>query len=390
MSDVIHVLFVEDDPAQAELTQRRMAKAGTPQFSVHHVGTLAAATAMLSDSNFDLILLDLGLPDSHGIETLQSIHNQAPQSPIVVVTSQDDESVALAALRQGAQHYLIKSRLTPELLVCSIEYAIGQQRISVENERLLAEVKSANELLREKNDHLARVYQTAQQFVDYVSHDFRTPLTVIKEFAAIMRDGLAGQINSQQQEYLDTISDRVDDLAMMVDDMLDASKLEAGMLCCWRRETPLSEIIHQVQHTLRRKAALKNIHVAVEVPANLPAVFCDTEKISRVLMNLAVNAIKFSSESKPIRIWAQYDAEQAEIQAGVSDQGPGISPENQVQLFRRFQQLDETAQENSQGVGLGLAIAREPVHLNLGELSVDSQPGQGSTFSFTLPPANPQ
>ncbi|HEY2827012.1 MAG TPA: response regulator [Pirellulales bacterium] len=390
MSDVLRVLLVEDDPGQVELTQRRLAKVVVPQFVVEHAGTLAAATMQLSDSNFDVILLDLGLPDSHGIDTLRSIHSQSPHLPIVVVTSQDDESIALETLEQGAQHYLIKTAVTSELLVRSIEYAIGRQRISAENKRLFSEVQTANQQLREKNANLARVYQTAQQFVDNVSHDFRTPLTVIKEFSSIMREGLAGQVNSQQQEFLDTISDRVDDLAMMVDDMLDASKLEAGMLCCWRREASLGEIVNQVQRTLQRKAALKNIPIEVEIPANVPAVFCDSEKICRVLINLAVNAIKFSPEGKPVRIWGRYDTDHAEIQVGVTDQGPGISPENQARLFQRFHQLEETILENSQGFGLGLAIARELVQLNLGELNVKSQLGQGSTFFFTLSPAEPR
>jgi signal transduction histidine kinase/ActR/RegA family two-component response regulator len=270
----------------------------------------------------------------------------------------------------------------------SAEECLSQSE--VDNPRLLAELQLANEQLNQKNAHLARINQAAQQFVDNVSHDFRTPLAVIKEFATIIRDGLVGQINSQQQEYLDIISVRVDDLAMMVDDMLDASKLEAGMLCTWRREVTLAEILSQVQRTLQRKAALKNIRIEVEVASQLPPVFCDGEKISRALTNLAVNAIKFSPEGKSVRIWARHQTGQAEVRVGVTDQGPGISLENQAKLFQRFQQLEETSLENNLGCGLGLSIAHELVRLNFGELTVDSELGRGSTFSFTLPLVNPE
>jgi len=178
-------------------------------------------------------------------------------------------------------------------------------------------------------------------------------------------------------------------LNTMVDDMLDISKLEAGLLNAWRKDGSLRDIVDDLQPSLVRKAAVKGVELEIDVDPDLPEVYCDDEKVSRVLINLTVNAIKFCQANGHVRIWARHDPDSREMTIGVTDNGPGIDEEGIARIFTRFQQVHGNIRGSCKGFGLGLNIAKELVDLNFGSMSVESQPGEGSTFTFTLPLADP-
>lgn len=246
-----------------------------------------------------------------------------------------------------------------------------------------------SEVLIQENSQLAELYETADQLVDHVSHEFRTPLTVIKEFATIIRDGLVGQVNPKQREFLDIVNDRADDLALMVDDMLDASKLQAGALSIWQRRTQLEEIIRQVQPLLERKAAVKKSRLEISIPPQMPDVFCDPDKIGRVLVGLASHVIKFSDKGNSTRVWARHDPDESEVVVGILDRATKIDPEDIERAFKRFHPPGGFEESSTKGLGLSLCVAQELVLLNLGQIKVDGRPDRESTFSFSLPEFNP-
>jgi anti-sigma regulatory factor (Ser/Thr protein kinase) len=175
----------------------------------------------------------------------------------------------------------------------------------------------------------------------------------------------------------------------MVDDMLDVSKLEAGMLGAWRRNSRVDEILEHVKVSLERKAAVKKVKLEWTIGANLPEVYCDDEKVGRVLTNLAINAIKFSGDPGLVRISVCEDAAAGDVEFSIADNGPGIDEESLSSIFRRFKQLDADPRGSTKGFGLGLNIAKALVDLNFGQMHVKSQLGKGSTFSFTVPLADP-
>ena len=270
-----------------------------------------------------------------------------------------------------------KGDVRSDTLTRSVEYSLRRQS-------LLVELQAANKLLKEKNTRLAKLYATAQQFVDNVSHEFRTPLTVIREFSSIIRDGLDGPVTDKQSNHLEKILHRTDDLSLMVDDMLDISKLEAGLLAVWRRPCQAAELIANVESTIQGRADSRKITFTTEIASDLPDVYCDEEKARRVIINLAINAVKFTPEGGTVKLWARKTGDN--VQIGVTDSGPGISAENLQEIFGRFRQVDTGIHCSTKGFGLGLNIAKELVRLNLGQINVESTPGHGSTFSFTLPP----
>ncbi len=381
----LNILLVEDDPGDARLFKRNLDKTRLTNFQLHHADCLENALECLENERFDVVLLDLGLPDCSGLTLVARVLKVCREIPVIVLTGNSDESLAEEAISQGAQDYLLKDELVPITLQRVLTYAVGRQQARVQLHKANARLEDANLRLGEKNRRLADMYETAHQFVDHVSHEFRTPLTVIREYATIIRDGLVGEVNDQQREFLDVVSDRTDDLANMVDDMLDVSKLEAGLLSVWRRETELHSILSRVRPALEQKSGVKKVGLEFDLDENLPSVYCDGEKIGRVIINLAINAIKFCGEGGSVKVWAKLAPDSSDLLVGVTDNGPGISQENLKLIFERFEQVDATAKSSTKGFGLGLSIAKELVALNFGKMNVESEPGTGSTFSFSIP-----
>ena len=252
-------------------------------------------------------------------------------------------------------------------------------------ERKNRELTAANQLLDRKSRQLARIYDTTNQLLDHVSREFRTPLAVVKEFVTLVRDGSAGELNPRQREFLEIVNDRVGDMASMVENMLDASRLEAGLLSVWRRHSTIREITDQVCPTLERRAAMRNVSFETSLAADLPPVYCDREKIGRVILALATNAIDLCPEGGSVRLWAELGTDSCDVLVGVTDDGPGIAPEDLTRIFDRSGKMESAAQGISHGFGLGLAVVKELVALNLGKIDVQSTLGAGSTFSFTVP-----
>lgn len=376
----IRVLMIEDDEDDALLSSSALAEMNHRRFEVQLAKTLAEGMMRLEQGAVDVVLLDLSLPDSRGLDTLLAVRRQEAEVPVVVLTGLSDEATAIEALQHGAQDYLVKGTLSGDAISRGIRHAI-------ERGRLVTSLRSANQLLTVKNKRLVELCETTHGFVDNVSHEFRTPLTVVKEFASLLTDGLCGPLNEQQHRAAQIISDRADDLTCMVNDMLDVSRLRAGILTVWRRPARLADIVHHLRGMLERKAERNHVHLSFEVPDDLPQIFCDAGKLGQVITNLLVNAIKFSGDKGRVKLWVRLDNPNRVI-LGVSDDGPGIEGDKLRVIFDRFTQLDQDVDSSTKGVGLGLAIVKDFVALNLGEISVASAPGQGSTFSFALPQAD--
>eukprot|EP00913_Durusdinium_trenchii_P008878 g8344.t1 len=392
----VRVLLLEDDELYSVLV-RKLLHDHRYQFEVFWVERLSEAIEKLQQEAIDVVLTDLSVPDSSGFATVTELKKHAGDAPIIVLTSLEDEELEIGLLAAGAQDYLLKDEVGERSAARSIMHSLQRQR-SVNEIRTLARqleergdlVEEQSRLLQEKNQRLQKLYETANEFVDNVSHDFRTPLTVIKDFVTLIRDGVVGEINDEQRDMLDKVIVRSEDLNNMVDDLLDVSKLESGLLSAWRRKIDLKSIMQRAGSMLRHRAAVRNVSMEFDVPDDLATVYCDSDKLLRVITNLATNAIKFSGDQGNVRIWAENDPVDNQVVVGVTDNGPGIDPDSLNVLFQRFRQLDNHSKTTGKGFGLGLSIAQQLCRLNFGLLSVKSQVGNGSTFSFSIPMAQPR
>ncbi|HKX62429.1 MAG TPA: ATP-binding protein [Verrucomicrobiae bacterium] len=255
------------------------------------------------------------------------------------------------------------------------------ERVRAEEEmrRIQAQIERTNQDLMRKNDEIQNFYHT-------LSHELKTPLTSAREFISIVMDGLAGSLNPTQLEYLGIARESCNQLRVCINDLLDATRLETGKLSLEQKPDSLAFIVQRVVSTLQPAAQGKNIELTCEAEPDLDTVMVDAYRIAQVVTNLLNNALKFTREEGQISVHVGESPESAGwAEVVVKDTGCGIPEEQQDRIFDRLYQVmtGDAATEN--GVGLGLYICRELVRLHGGEITVQSTPGVGSTFTFTLP-----
>lgn len=233
---------------------------------------------------------------------------------------------------------------------------------------------------------LTELDKLKSDFVSNVSHELRTPLTAIKGFIDNMLDGITGPLNEKQTRYLTRVKSNADRLARLINDLLDLSRIEAGIKLK-PANVSLITIATEVVESLKPVAAEKLIIIEIVSAESHLVAWADPDKLSQVLINLVGNAIKFTPREGRVTISLDKDADEW-VKIAVSDTGPGIPSKEGTKIFDKFYQI-QAAREKAVGTGLGLSIAKALVELHGGKIWLESEAGQGSTFLFKLPIAQP-
>lgn len=487
----IKVLLVEDEARDARLIQ------GNPA----HSKPIRELLAQARDASFDLectdpplglerlahgsvdaVLLDASLSENGGHATFTRLHTQAPDVPIIILTSGEDETLATKLVQESGQGYLVKEQVNEDILVRAMCNAIERQRLVTGLKQQIREELQASEArfhniienaadgiiivgedgticfvnpaaealfgrrakelvgelfgfpvvagetteiditrrrqepaaaemrvvktewegkvaylasLRDMTEHkrlLAELEQTRQeqlrmkdQFLSRVSHELRSPLTPIHQFVTILLDGLAGDLNPEQREYLEIVLRNVSQLRTMVSDLLEVTRAEAGRLTVDLHCVYLTELIPEILKPFQI-ANTKGIFLSADVSPALPSAYADPKRVRQILSNLLNNALKFTPENGKVTVQAQVSNENSGFLCiTVTDTGCGISPEESKKIFEYLYQGDNNPDAGRKGLGLGLYICKELVSQHGGQIWVESQLGRGSTFLFTLP-----
>jgi signal transduction histidine kinase len=239
------------------------------------------------------------------------------------------------------------------------------------------------------NERLKELDRMKSDFVSHVSHELRTPLTAIKGAVDLMLREMAGPLTEKQIHYLTRVRSNTQHLAGLINDLLDLAKIESGKIEFKSSRVSLSGLVVEAVEALRPVAAEKVIALEAIIRESSIQVWADRHKINQVLTNLIGNAIKFTPVQGTVTVSASRNGGES-AQVSVSDTGPGIPPDEKERIFAKFYQIADANGENSKGTGLGLAIAKALVELHGGKIWVESEPGHGSTFSFTLPVSGSQ
>jgi signal transduction histidine kinase/uncharacterized protein (UPF0335 family) len=250
-----------------------------------------------------------------------------------------------------------------------------QAAIAIENVRLFDEIQ-------DKSRQLEVVSQHKSQFLANMSHELRTPLNAILGYTELMADGAYGEPSEKMLGILKRLEANGKHLLGLINDVLDLSKIEAGQLVLELSDYSVQDIAQTVRSTLEPLASDKKLAFKVEMASELPPGHGDGRRLTQVLINLVGNAIKFTDAGE-VAIKAY--ANNGSFYVSVRDTGPGISAADQAKLFQEFQQADNAITRKKGGTGLGLAISKRIIEMHGGRIWVESQPGQGSTFTFTLP-----
>lgn len=357
----LRVLLIEDNADHAELIQRQLALATERRLRTKWCDRLAGGIHELELAHYDVVLLDLKLPDSDLPDTVRRAVAAAPQLPIVVLTSLADVGLGVNAVKDGAQDYLVKSQITPDILLRSLRYAIERKRTRLEVEKYAQELERSNRDL----EHFARV----------VSHDLKSPLAVLQMDLILVGEQLCASPEAART-HVESARAQAQQMCDLIDGILQLAKVQHATAALAPVDAQLA--LEQALSNLRIESADACAQITFDT---LPAVLGDETQLLQLFQNLIANAIKYRSDTPP-EIHISAELLDQEWVFSVADNGLGIAPADRERVFDMFERAHPAAHP---GAGIGLATCRRIVRRHGGRIWVDdNQPG-GSIFYFTIP-----
>jgi signal transduction histidine kinase len=256
-----------------------------------------------------------------------------------------------------------------------------------ELERLNRQLGESNRELNEANAKLRELSEMKEEFLALTTHDLRSPLTVISGVINFFTSGRLGDMTPEQKNMVAMMERNTQSLIELVNDLLDASKLESGSMRLDLTSVDLRSLAGELREAMEPLAREKEMALAETLPEGLPLVRADRAKLRRVLVNLLSNAIKFTPKGGSVELRAEVEDGGGAVRVSVADTGVGIAPDDIVRLFDKYEQARSRATRSEKGTGLGLYITRQLVEMHGGKMEVSSELGKGSTFSFAIPTA---
>lgn len=404
------VLLVEDNPVEAMLMQRVLTKATEPTYDVLHVDSLGKGFEVLSNGKYlDIILLDLSLPDSEGIETFLKMHQKAPQIPTVVLTGTDSDEFAIEALRRGAQDYLVKSDADSKIILRVMQYAIERKRIEREltqthealekDEKMLqdmlASLKRSNEQLRATQLQLiqAEKLEVVGRLAAGVAHEVKNPLAMIR----MGIDFFKRKQKEDNHKYAFMMKSMLEALTRadnVIQEMLDFSSLQY----LERIECNLNEIIRASIQLVRPELEKTDVTINADLDPDIGSVLLDRTRFEQVLVNLLMNSLHAMEGKGEIQV-SNYKKELTEVggivgyrkedvfEPGdrvivieIKDNGPGIPEDVLPKIFDPF----FTTKRTEGGTGLGLSIVKSIMQLHNGSIEITNNKEGGAHITLML------
>ena len=375
MSETLNILMIEDNPGDVRLVRETLTNDRRWPFRLVSEGRLADGVRRLESETFDMVLLDLGLPDGRGLATFEDVQSHAPAVPIVVLTGSDDQDTAVQAIHEGAQDFLVKGRFDADRLWRAIRYGIERkrseaaQRVAFERLGQIEELKVANQL--------------KLKLISEATHELNTPLTPLKLQLHMLKAGDFGPLNDKQERAVNILDRNLDRLRALLSDLLDVARLQNGRLVLRRTPIEATQLLKEVVETF--DAAARRADIRLELAVGPPVqVWGDDHRLTQVVVNYISNALKFTPAGGRIHVELQRRGSDAVVL--VSDSGLGLTPEQIGRLFAPFSQVHDASRTHTNGTGLGLYICKGIMEQHGGKAWCESDgPGRGSTFCFSLP-----
>jgi signal transduction histidine kinase len=379
----LKILIVDDRPSNIASLRQVLAR---DDMEILAAGSGDEALALLLDHDFALVLLDVQMPGMDGFEVadLMRRHPQTRDIPIIFVTAiNKDRRHITSGYEVGAVDYLFKP-VDPHVIRAKVGAFLNLKRSQLARERMVDELNAANARLREISD-------LKSDYLSAASHEFRTPLTVIREFCSLVHDGVVGEVNDEQRRCLASALRNCDRLAGLVNDLLDLDSIESGASRLTRERLDLGELMRSCVDDFHGRCEGERQEIGFRGadgrfgpwPPAVAPVLAAPDMITQVFVNLVGNAHKFTPAGGRITLAAESDGDRVRVE--VADTGPGIAPEDRGRVFEKFAQLNRQDGPGAKGTGLGLPISRKIVELHGGELDLVDGNGPGCVFRFDLP-----
>ena len=382
----VNILLIEDNLADARFLQEVLKQPKFENFSLFHVKRLKEALNILGECEklaapFDVILLDLTLPDSQGLDSLKPLMECIANLPIVVLTNTNDDELALEAVKQGAQDYLVKRQVNDESLLRSLIYAI-------ERKQTLESLRNLNQTLTEQVEECTVELVKAQElsqfksdFVSMLSHDIRNPLNTILLTAGLLQNGDEKLSKEKKLSHFQMIRSAIKNMALLLDEASFIGKADTGTMKCQIYPLDLQNLCYEIINGIQISAKYRNIQIESTIPEIDFEIFSDENLLRHILDNLLSNAIKYSLPGGTVNF--ELMITDKSIIFSIQDRGIGIPNQEQKQLFQTFYRASNVG--IIPGTGLGLAIVAKCVDTLQGEITFDSEVNSGTIFTVKLP-----
>lgn len=393
----LRILIIDDDLADRMLVRRLLRETNLVCAEVNEREDAASAIALLTDIPHDCIFLDYRLPDLDGLQLIPKLRRLGIGSPIIVLTGQGDQEIAVQLMKAGAADYVVKSRLTVDLIAQAVRSAIriyeaeeairqAQQEIQLTNALLLQQNQALEEhrrAIQRQNIEVMRASRLKSEFLATMSHELRTPLNAIIGFSQLLLRRRKPAWTEQQSEMVQRIYSNANNLLTLLNEILDFSKLDARRLELHLEPMNLESLAQDTIAEMQSLTAQKSLELKLEANLAHPIITNDPARLRQVLTNLISNAIKFTHQGE-VKLSVS-DVDDHQVMIAVADTGQGMEPDELDCIFEAFRQIDQSYTRKHTGTGLGLAIVDAIVTLMNGTIEVKSTPGQGTTFFVQVP-----
>jgi signal transduction histidine kinase len=381
----VDVLVVAPTGRDALLTQRLLDDYG---LRVRVCASVVDVCAHIDETSGVLLVAEEALDRDARDALLAELAEQPTWSdmPIIVLTGEGELSRAIpGALREiaaNANVTLIERPVRIATLVTAVRSALRARLRQLDLRDYLVERLASEAALQRARQEAEAANRAKANFLTTMSHELRTPLNAIGGYTELLMMGIAGPVTDQQRNQLERIEKSERHLLALINDVLNFAKIEAGQLKLDKRATNLSEVVHELEAFVGPQLQSKSLSYLENIEPAL-MVTTDSEKVRQILLNLLSNAIKFTGKGGAIRVMARRG--NGRVQVSIADSGEGIPPDKLEAIFEPFVQVGRAFNAPVEGTGLGLAISRDLAKLLGGDLTCDSKPGEGSTFTLELP-----
>jgi len=383
---MISILLVEDNLNDAHLVREALEDSVHGRFGLTHVERVREGMHYLRrHRTVDVVLSDISLPDAQGLETFRLLKRASSNAPVIFMTSSGDMSLAVEALKHGAQDYLIKGEYSHEFLARVIRYAIERKKYQDEASRAKAKTRSLRQktrLLKQEQQQLLELNKAKDDFISLASHQLRTPATGVKQYVGMVLEGFAGEVPGHLRDFLSKAYDSNERQLSIVNDLLQVAQLDAGNMKLQKHRTDLVAMLRSIINEQASKYKQRNQQL--DFRTETPAIYAnlDAGRMRMVFENLIDNASKYTPEGK--RVVVRIFERDGQLAVSVKDEGVGIAERDVEKIFEKFSRVANDRSELVGGSGLGLYWVKRIVDLHDGTIEVLSKPEKGSEFVICM------